>query len=185
MFTEGKIRAWGISEPGLQTIQRAHKEFPLTAIQSEYSMMWRDLEKEYFPLLESSGIGLIPFSPLAKGFLTNKDDGNFSKLQWKNTRFSKENISHNHLLREIINKFAEEKGVTPAQIALAWVIAQKPWIVPIPGTTKMSRMEENVGAAAVQFSQEEMNILMNALNKFTVAGSRYTPGSDMEKRVRL
>lgn len=185
LYNHGKIRGWGLSEPGVETIRRANKEFPLTAVQSEYSMMWRDLEGEIFNVLEELEIGLVPFSPLAKGFLTNGTDGNFATLTWENTRFSEENLKHNMGLRELVMKFAEEKGVTPAQISLAWVIAQKPWIVPIPGTTKLCRMEENVGAADVKFSKEELSLLGKKLDEFIIAGERYTPGSDMAKRVRV
>lgn len=185
LYQQEKIKGWGLSEPGVKTIRRANKEFPLTAIQSEYSMMWRDLESEIFNVLEELEIGLVPFSPLAKGFLTNGTDGHYTTLTWENTRFSEDNLKHNMGLRELVMKFAEEKGVTPAQISLAWVLAQKPWIVPIPGTTKIYRMEENVGAADVKFTNEELSLLGKKLEEFIVAGERYTPGSDMAKRVRV
>ncbi|WP_033165281.1 aldo/keto reductase [Clostridium sp. KNHs205] len=185
LHAQGKIRAWGLSEPSVSTIRRANNEFPITAVQSEYSMMWRDLENEYFSVFEELGIGLVPFSPLAKGFLTSGTDGHYHSLAWENTRFSEENMKHNMQLRNLVTRFAEEKQVTPAQISLAWVLAQKPWIVPIPGTTKMHRMEENVGAAAVTLSASELKELGEILDNFTVSGERYTPGSDMAKRVRL
>ena len=185
LYKQGKIRAWGLSEPSAETIRRADKVFPLTAIESEYSMMWRDLENEIFPVLEELGIGLVPFSPLAKGFLTDGLDGSFATTSWANTRFSDQNLKHNLELRELVMSFAADKGVTPAQISLAWVLAQRPWIVPIPGTTKLNRMEENADAAEVKFTKNELRALNQKLDEFVVAGDRYTPGSDMAKRVRI
>lgn len=185
LYNQGKIRGWGLSEPGVETIRIGHKVFPLSAIQSEYSMMWRDLENEIFGVLEELEIGLVPFSPLAKGFLTNGTDGNYATLTWENTRFSADNLKHNMGLRELVMEYAKEKAVTPAQISLAWVLAQKPWIVPIPGTTKLYRMEENIGAVDVKFTDEELSLLGKKLDEFVVAGERYTPGSDMAKRVRV
>lgn len=182
---EGKILHWGISEPGVNTIRKAHDIFPLTAIESEYSMMYREPEKEVIPTLEELGIGFIPFSPLAKGFLTGASDATFTSPNQANTRFSDENIRHNKELLDIVNRFATEKSVTPAQISLAWVAAQKSWIVPIPGTTKMHRLEENVRAGEIEITKTEIKEINTVLDKFEVAGDRYAPGSDYAKRVGI
>lgn len=148
---EGKIRHWGLSEAGVQTIRRAHAVHPVTAIESEYSLWWRKPEKELMPALEELGIGFVPFSPLGKGFLTGtiSKDAHFEKNDFRNIvpRFTAENLAANQILIDLLNKIATEKQATPAQIALAWILAQKPWIVPIPGTTKLHRLEENLGAA--------------------------------------
>lgn len=177
LIKEGKVKYWGLSEAGVGTIRRAHAVQPLTAIQSEYSMMWRNPEEELLPTLEELGIGFVPFSPLGKGFLTGKIDKNatFVKSDFRSIvpRFKPENIEANQVLVELIKKIAEEKSATPAQIALAWVLAQKPWIVPIPGTRKMERLEENIGAVDVKLTHEELSHLNNALSKIEVSGDRY------------
>lgn len=185
LHKEGKIKHWGISEPGVETLRRAHKVFPVTAVQSEYSMMYREREEDLFPVLEELGIGFVPFSPLAKGFLTDATDGAYLSQANSNTRFSKKNLENNLALKKLVVQFAEEKEVSAAQISLAWVIAQKPWIVPIPGTTKMHRMKENVAAASVDLTEDELKQLKEALDKVQIAGSRYEPGSEFEKRVGI
>ena len=153
-----KVKHFGLSEAGAQTIRRAHAVQPVTALQSEYSMWWREPEAEVLPVLEELGIGFVPFSPLGKGFLTGqiKEDTKFDSTDFRNSvpRFSKENRKANQALADLIGRFAAEKKVTPAQVALAWLLAQKPWIVPIPGTTKPHRLRENCGAAAVQIAPE-------------------------------
>jgi aryl-alcohol dehydrogenase-like predicted oxidoreductase len=185
LIKEGKVKHWGLSEAGVQTIRRAHAVQPLTAIQSEYSMMWRSPEEELLPTLEVLGIGLVPFSPLGKGFLTGKIDKNatFASSDFRSIvpRFKPENIEANQILVDLIKKIAVGKDATPAQIALAWVIAQKPWIVPIPGTRKLERLEENLGAAAVELTVEELHDLNDALSKIEVSGERYP--AEYAKRV--
>lgn len=187
LIQQGKIRHWGLSEAGVQTIRRAHTVCPVTAIQSEYSMMWRQPEEELLPALEELGIGFVPFSPLGKGFLTGtiQRDASFGKSDFRSIvpRFMPENIEANQVLVTLVKEVAADKNVTPAQIALAWVLAQKPWIVPIPGTSKMQRLEENLGAATVQLSEQEVAALNNALDKIKVSGDRYPAGSDAAKRV--
>jgi aryl-alcohol dehydrogenase-like predicted oxidoreductase len=177
LIKEGKIKHWGLSEAGVETIRRAHSVHPLTAIQSEYSMMWRNPEDELLPALEELGIGFVPFSPLGKGFLTGtiKKDAMFGSSDFRSIvpRFKPENIEANQVLVDIVKKIAVGKDATPAQIALAWVLAQKPWIVPIPGTRKLNRLEENLGAAAIELSSEELNELNDALTKIEVSGDRY------------
>lgn len=187
LMKQGKIKHWGLSEAGVETIRRAHNVCPLTAVESEYSMMWRQPEESIFPVLEELGIGFVPFSPLGKGFLTatiNKDIS-FVASDFRSVvpRFTPENIEANYGLIELIEKFASEKSVTPAQIALAWVLAQKPWIVPIPGTRRLSRLEENMGAANVKLTPEELTDLNKALEKITIFGDRYPVGSDFAKRA--
>ncbi|URZ16662.1 aldo/keto reductase [Clostridium felsineum] len=187
LIKEGKIKHWGLSEAGVDTIRKAHEICPLTAVESEYSMMWRQPEGELLPVLEELGIGFMPFAPLGKGFLTgsfNKDT-EFAKgdLRSQLPRFSSENMKANQTLIDLIHKVAEEKGATPAQIALAWVLAQKTWIVPIPGTTKTHRLEENAGAAEITLTNDELSKLKDALLKITVVGERYPVGSDMAKRA--
>jgi aryl-alcohol dehydrogenase-like predicted oxidoreductase len=185
LIKEGKVKHWGLSEAGVQTIRRAHAVQPLTAIQSEYSMMWRSPEEELLPTLEELGIGLVPFSPLGKGFLTGKIDKNatFASSDFRSIvpRFKPENIEANQILVDLIKKIAVGKDTTLAQIALAWVIAQKPWIVPIPGTRKLERLEENLGAAAVELTVEELHDLNDALSKIEVSGERYP--AEYAKRV--
>jgi len=187
LMREGKIKHWGLSEPGIQTIRRAHKVEPLTAIQSEYSMMWRSPEEDLLPTLEELGIGLVPFSPLGKGFLTGTFDQH-TKLHKSDTRgrlprFEPKNLEANQVLVKLIRKTADEKNATPAQIALSWVMAQKPWIVPIPGTRNLKRLEENLGAVDVNMEPEELSDLNDALAKIEISGDRYRVGSDSAKRV--
>jgi aryl-alcohol dehydrogenase-like predicted oxidoreductase len=177
LIKEGKIKHWGLSEAGVDTIRRAHSVHPLTAIQSEYSMMWRNPEDELLPALEELGIGFVPFSPLGKGFLTGtiKKDATFGSSDFRSIvpRFKPENLEANQVLVELVKKIAVDKEATRAQIALAWVLAQKPWIVPIPGTRKLNRLEENLRAAAIELSSEELNELNDALTKIEVSGDRY------------
>ncbi|MDN3016875.1 aldo/keto reductase [Paenibacillus sp. BSR1-1] len=177
LITEGKVKHWGLSEAGVETIRRAHAVHPLTAIQSEYSMMWRSPEDELLPVLEELGIGFVPFSPLGKGFLTGKIDKNatFVNSDFRNIvpRFMPDNLETNQVLVQLIQNIAAVKDVTPAQIALAWVLAQKTWIVPIPGTRKLERLEENLGAAEVELTPKELSDLNDALSKIEIAGDRY------------
>jgi aryl-alcohol dehydrogenase-like predicted oxidoreductase len=177
LIFEGKIKNWGLSEAGVETIRRAHGVHPLTAIQSEYSMMWRSPEEQLLPTLEELGIGFVPFAPLGKGFLTGTIDKNatFASSDFRNIvpRFKPENIEANQVLVDLIKKNAAEKDATPAQIALAWVLAQNPWIVPIPGTRKLERLEENLGAAEVKLTPEELSDLNDTLSKIEISGDRY------------
>src|SRR5579863_1710180 len=177
LIQEGKVKAFGLSEAGVQTIRRAHKVQPVTALQSEYSLWWREPEAEIIPTLEELGIGFVPFSPLGKGFLTGaiNQDTKFDKTDFRSVvpRFSEENRKANQAMVDLVGKFAQQKKVTPAQIALAWLLAQKPWIVPIPGTTKLHRLEENIGAVNVQLSPEEVRQLETAASKIPVQGERY------------
>ncbi|WP_445612837.1 aldo/keto reductase [Geobacillus sp. YF-1] len=187
LMKEGKIRHWGLSEAGVQTIRRAHAVQPLTAVQSEYSLWWRSPEEELLPALEELGIGFVPFSPLGKGFLTGAIDQNarFAESDFRRIvpRFQQENIEANQVLVELIKRFAAEKQATPAQIALAWLLAQKPWIVPIPGTRKLERLEENLGALDVVLTAEEWQELNDALANIDIAGDRYPADSDFAKRI--
>ena len=167
LMAQGKVLHWGLSEMGLKTLRRAHAELPVTAVQSEYSMLWRGPEKEVLPVCQELGIGFVPWSPLGVGFLTgaidqmtNFADGDFRKTE---TRFSPENRAHNMALVKLVKTWAERKNTTPARIALAWLLAQKPWIVPIPGTTQMAHMFDNIGAAEVAFSADELAALNVAL----------------------
>ena len=177
LIQQGKVKHFGLSEAGVRTIRRAHAVQPVTALQSEYSLWWREPEAEVIPTLEELGIGFVPFSPLGKGFLTGKisEDTQFDKTDFRNIvpRFSAENRKANQAMVDLIGKFAQEKKATPAQIALAWLLAQKPWIVPIPGTTKLNRLEENIGAAAIQLSPEDLQKLGAAASKIPVEGARY------------
>jgi aryl-alcohol dehydrogenase-like predicted oxidoreductase len=177
LIQQGKVKHFGLSEAGVQTIRRAHKVQPVTALQSEYSLWWREPEAEVVPTLEELGIGFVPFSPLGKGFLTGKisQDTRFDKGDFRNIvpRFSEENRKANQAVVDLLGKFAEQKKVTPAQVALAWLLAQKPWIVPIPGTTKLHRLEENMGAANVQLSPDDLRELDVAASKIAVQGARY------------
>jgi aryl-alcohol dehydrogenase-like predicted oxidoreductase len=177
LIQQGKVKHFGLSEAGVQTIRRAHKVQPVTALQSEYSLWWREPEAELIPTLEELGIGFVPFSPLGKGFLTGKisDDTKFDKNDFRNIvpRFTPENRKANQALVDLVSRFAQEKKATPAQIALAWLLAQKPWIVPIPGTTKLERLEENIGAANVQLSPEDLRELEMAVSKIPLQGARY------------
>jgi aryl-alcohol dehydrogenase-like predicted oxidoreductase len=177
LIQQGKVKHFGLSEAGVQTIRRAHKVQPVTALQSEYSLFWREPEAEVIPTLEELGIGFVPFSPLGKGFLTGKitEDTKFDKNDFRNIvpRFTPKNRKANQALVDLLGKFAEQKKATPAQIALAWLLAQKPWIVPIPGTTKLHRFEENIGAVNVQLSPDELRELGTAAAKIPVQGARY------------
>jgi aryl-alcohol dehydrogenase-like predicted oxidoreductase len=177
LIQEGKVKHFGLSEAGVQTIRRAHAVQPITALQSEYSLWWRDPEAEVLPTLEELGIGFVPFSPLGKGFLTGKIDENttFDSSDFRNIvpRFTPEARKANQALVDLLRSIAERKKATPAQIALAWLLAQKPWIVPIPGTTKLNRLEENIGAAAIELTSNDLHEIDSAASKFTVQGARY------------
>jgi aryl-alcohol dehydrogenase-like predicted oxidoreductase len=177
LIQQGKVKHFGLSEAGVETIRRAHKVQPVAALQSEYSLWWREPEAAVIPTLEELGIGFVPFSPLGKGFLTGKisEDTQFDKTDFRNIvpRFTPENRKTNQALVDLIGKFAQQKKATPAQIALAWLLAQKPWIVPIPGTTKLHRLEENIGAAAVELTREDLRQLETAASKISVQGARY------------
>jgi aryl-alcohol dehydrogenase-like predicted oxidoreductase len=177
LIQAGKVRHFGLSEAGVKTIRRAHAVQPVTALQSEYSLWWREPEAEVIPTLEELGIGLVPFSPLGKGFLTGQisADTQFAKNDFRNIvpRFTPENRKANQTVVDLIGKFAQQKKATPAQIALAWLLAQKPWIVPIPGTTKLHRVEENIGATAVELTPEDLRQLDAATSKIAVQGARY------------
>jgi len=177
LIQQGKVKHFGLSEASAQTIRRAHAVQPVTALQSEYSLFWREPEETVMPTLEELGIGFVPFSPLGKGFLTGKIDENtqFDSTDFRSsvTRFSPENRKANQALVEVVTGFAKMKNVTPAQIALAWLLAKKPWIVPIPGTTKLSRLEENLGAAIVELTAEDVRALEDASSKIKIEGARY------------
>ena len=177
LIREGKVKHFGLSEPGVQTIRRAHAIQPITAIQSEYSIWWREPEQEVLPTLEELGIGFVPFSPLGKGFLTGAINENttFDSTDFRNVvpRFTPEARKANQALVDLLGEIAARKQVTPAQIAIAWLLAQKPWIVPIPGTTKLHRLEENIGANAVELTPEELRIIDSAISKISVHGARY------------
>jgi aryl-alcohol dehydrogenase-like predicted oxidoreductase len=179
LIEEGKVKHFGMSEASAKTIRRAHAVHPVTALQSEYSLFWREPEDEIIPTLEELGIGFVPFSPLGKGFLTGKiaADTKFDSTDFRNTvpRFSEENRQANMALVDVIRSFAKQKGVTPAQIALAWVLAKKPWMVPIPGTTRLDRLEENLGAADVELSPDDVRALEDASSEVTIEGARYSP----------
>lgn len=177
LIQAGKVKHFGLSEAGAETIRRAHAVQPVTALQSEYSLWWREPEAEILPTLEELGIGFVPFSPLGKGFLTGKIDATttFDSTDFRNIvpRFSPENRQANQAVVDLVSDIARSKNATPAQIALAWVLAQKPWIVPIPGTTKLHRLEENLGAAALEFSADELSEIENTVSKIAVQGERY------------
>ena len=185
LIQQGKVKHFGLSEAGVQTIRRAHKVQPVTALQSEYSLWWREPEKEVIPTLEELGIGFVPFSPLGKGFLTGKisQDTQFDKSDFRNIvpRFTPENRKANQALVDLLAGFAERKKATPAQIALAWLLAQKPWIVPIPGTTKRHRLEDNLGAVNTQLLPDELRELETAASKIAVQGARYP--EELQKMV--
>jgi aryl-alcohol dehydrogenase-like predicted oxidoreductase len=187
LIREGKIKHWGLSEAGVKTIRRAHAVQPLTAIQSEYSLWWRRPEEELVPTLEELGIGFVTFSPLGKGFLTGSfnKDSKFGKSDFRNIvpRFTPEALEANQVLVDLLKKVAEQKNATPGQIALAWLLAQKPWVVPIPGTTKLNRLEENIGAAKVTLTSKELSEIQLALGKIKVMGDRYP--EELEKRTGL
>ena len=181
LIAEGKVRHFGLSEAGVEVIRRAHAVQPLTALQSEYSLWWREPEAEILPTLQELGIGFVPFSPLGKGFLTGKigENTKFDSTDFRNTvpRFSPEARKANQALIDLIGKFAEQKKATPAQIALAWVLAQKPWIAPIPGTTKLHRLEENLGAVDVELTADDLREIESITSSVKVQGARYSEGS--------
>jgi aryl-alcohol dehydrogenase-like predicted oxidoreductase len=178
LISAGKVKHFGLSEAGVKNIRRAHAVQPVTALQSEYSLWWREPEAEIIPTLEDLGIGFVPFSPLGRGFLTGKIDESteFDKTDFRNTvpRFSQENRKANQLLVDLINNFAKNKNVTPAQIALGWLLAQKQWIVPIPGTTKLHRLEENNYAVNVEFTEDGLSLINEASSKIILIGNRYS-----------
>ena len=177
LIQEGKVKHFGLSEASAQTIQRAHAVQPVAALQSEYSLFWREPEETVIPTLEELGIGFVPFSPLGKGFLTGKIDSDtkFDSTDFRNSvpRFSEENRKANQALVDVISSFAKQKNTTPAQIALAWLLAKKPWIVPIPGTTKLERLEENLGAAVIELTTGDVLALEEASSKIKLEGARY------------
>ena len=177
LIREGKVRHFGLSEPGVHTIRRAHAVQPVTAVQNEYSLWWRKPEEEVLPALEELGIGFVPFSPLGRGFLTGKvnEHTTFDSSDLRNTlpRFTPEARKANQALVDLLSEIAKRKKATPGQIALAWLLAQKPWIVPIPGTTKLSRLEENIGAAAIELSADDLREIESATSKIRVQGARY------------
>ncbi len=178
LIQEGKVKYFGLSEAGVKNIRRAHAVQPVTALQSEFSLFWREPETEIIPVLEELGIGFVPFSPLGRGFLTGKIDSDtkFEATDFRNTvpRFSPENRRNNQALVDLVTEIAAQKSATPAQIALAWIMAQKPWIVPIPGTTKVHRLEENIGAINVELTQDDLQQIDEALSKIEIKGERYT-----------
>ena len=177
LIQQGKVRHFGLSEAGVQTIRRAHKVQPVAALQSEYSLWWREPEAEILPTLEELGIGFVPFSPLGRGFLTGaiNEGTQFDKSDFRNIvpRFTPENRKANQALVDVLGRFAKQKKATPAQIALAWLLAQKPWIVPIPGTTKLSRLEENLGALAIELTADDLRQVDNVASTIPVQGERY------------
>ncbi len=187
LIKEGKVKYWGMSEAGVKTIRRAHAVQPLAAVQSEYSMWWRRPEEELIPALEELGIGFVPFSPLGKGFLTGKINAGttFDKNDFRNIvpRFSQENLKANQALVDLLHTISAQHNATPAQIALAWLLAQKPWIAPIPGTTKLERLKENIGAATVSLTTEDLSHINTALKKIEIVGARYPEA--LEKRTGL
>ena len=177
LIEEGKVKHFGLSEASAQTIRKAHAVQPVAALQSEYSLFWREPEQTVMPTLEELGIGFVPFSPLGKGFLTGKIDANtkFDSTDFRSIvpRFSEENRKANQALVDVISKFAEKNKATPAQIALAWLLAKAPWIVPIPGTTKLSRLDENLGAPQVKLTAEDLRSLEESSSKIKLEGARY------------
>ena len=177
LIQEGKVRHFGLSEAGVQTIRRAHAVQPVTALQSEYSLWWRRPEEEVLPTLEELGIGFVPYSPLGKGFLTGKIDENttFDSTDFRTTlpRFAPEARKANQAMVDLLGKIAARKKATPAQIALAWLLAQKPWIVPIPGTTKLNRLDENIGAVTLELTADDLRQIDSAAAQIKVEGARY------------
>jgi aryl-alcohol dehydrogenase-like predicted oxidoreductase len=177
LIQQGKVKHFGLSEAGVQTIRRAHAVQPITALQSEYSLWWREPEAEVIPTLEELGIGFVPFSPLGKGFLTGKinEDTKFDSTDFRNVvpRFTPEARKANQGLVDLLGKIAQQKKATPAQIALAWLLAQRPSIVPIPGTTKVARLEENIGAASIELTPDDLRRIESAVSKITLQGARY------------
>jgi len=187
LIQQGKVKHFGLSEAGVQTVRRAHAVQPVTALQSEYSLWWRRPEAEMVPTLEQLGIGFVPFSPLGKGFLTGKidDQTTFATTDFRNIvpRFSTANRKANQSMVDLLTRIAKQKRSTPAQIALAWLLAQKPWIVPIPGTTKLSRLEENIGSAVIELTPNDLREIESAATQITVQGARYP--DELEKRTGL
>ncbi len=187
LIKDGKVRHFGLSEAGMQTVRRAHAVQPVTALQNEYSLWWRKPEEEVLPTCEELGIGFVPFSPLGRGFLTGKIDENtsFDKSDFRNIvpRFTAEARKVNQALVDLLRQIAERKKVTPAQLALAWLLAQKPWIVPIPGTTKLARLEENLAATAIELTAGDLREIDHAASKITVQGARYP--EELERRVGI
>jgi aryl-alcohol dehydrogenase-like predicted oxidoreductase len=185
LIDEGKVQHWGMSEAGVETIRKAHAVQPVAALQNEYSLWWRKPEEEVLPALEELCIGFVPFSPLGRGFLTGKIDENtnFSSTDFRNTlpRFTAEARKANQALVDLLAEIAKLKGATPAQIALAWLLAQKPWIVPIPGTTKVNRLEENIGAADIELTSDDLSQIEDAAANIKIEGNRYPP--ELEKTV--
>ncbi len=185
LIKEGKVKHWGLSEAGIETIRRAHVELPLAALQSEYSLFYREPEKDILPLLEELGIGFVPFSPLGKGFLTGAIDEKtqFDPSDFRNIvpRFSEENRKANQDLVELVKSIALQKEATPAQVALAWLLAQKSWIAPIPGTTKIHRLKENIGAVALKLSHADIKQIEDAASRIMIQGARYP--ADLQNRV--
>src|SRR4026209_398845 len=177
LIAEGKVKHFGLSEPGVQTIRRAHAVQPVTAVQNEYSLWWRRAEEEVLPALEELGIGFVPYSPLGRGFLTGKMNENtsFNSTDFRNTlpRFTPEARKANQALVDLLGEIAKRKNAMPGQIALAWLLAQKPWIVPIPGTTKLERFRENIGAASIELTQEDLDDIETAASQIEVQGARY------------
>ena len=184
LMAQGKVRHWGLSEMGLNTLRRAHAALPVTAVQNEYSMLWRGPENEVIPTCEELGIGFVPWSPLGVQFLTGAIDANTrfapGDIRGVESRFSPENLPHNLALVELVKRWAERKQATPAQIALAWLMAQKPWIVPIPGTTQMAHMLQNIGAAAVRFTPSELSELNSSVSAIQILGQRLEVFSGVE-----
>jgi len=184
LIQEGKVQHFGLSEAGAETIRRAHAVQPVTAVQSEYSLWWRTPEEEVLPICEELGIGFVPYSPLGKGFLTGKVDENTTfadnDIRARIPRFAPEAMKANWVLVDMVTKIGEQKGATPAQIALAWLLGQKPWIVPIPGSRKLERLDENIGAVAVDFTPDDLQEIESALSKITVQGARYP--KDLERQ---
>ena len=178
LIKEGKVKHFGLSEAGVQTIRRAHAVQLITAFQNEYSLWWTRTEEELLPTLEELEIGLVPFSPLGKGYLTGKIDANTSldNSDFRNTvpRFTQEARKINRIIVNLLRKVADRKNATPAQIALAWLLAQKPWIVPIPGTRKLERLEENIGAVLIELTSEDLNEIDDSASKITIQGARYS-----------
>jgi len=187
LIAQGKVKHFGLSEAGVQTVRRAHAVQPVTALQSEYSLWWRRPEEETLSALEELGIGFVPFSPLGRGYLTGKIDENttFDSSDFRNIvpRFTAEARKANQTVVDLLRRIGEQKNATPGQIALAWLLAQKPWIVPIPGTTKLHRLEENIGAAAVELTADDLREIDAAASQITVEGARYP--DDMERRTNL
>ena len=187
LVQHGKVKHFGLSEAGVQTIRRAHAIQPVTALQSEYSLWWRRPEEAVLPTLEELGIGFVPFSPLGKGFLTGKinEDTTFDKSDFRNIvpRFTPENRKANQALVDLLGRFAHQKKATPAQVALAWILAQKPWMVPIPGTTKLHRLEENIGAGEIELTPNDLRELDSAASNIAIQGERYP--EELEMRTGL